>query len=247
MISTRYENKFPDCLFVKLHGDPIRQAKQSISSLLLTSISQKKSKLKQHIELQLTIRFGEHQFKVKGGSISFGLRKGCLKLNIVNGKIPLETIGITPPFRTFFEMELQQEKSRENEGSGGVSVTQALNIKAKTTGKEAKKFKKEVYQVYTKGTEENPIWVFHHNENEEIVTGFLSKVKIGILEIHDKPCLLEAIFEIQDEDVKLTTATGFWDRNIGRNRLAILERAYFLKIIRPQLQPYISRAELQYE
>ncbi len=106
MISINYENKFPDCLFMKLHGQ-LADTSDRIQNL--TSLILSQDDIKQDLILLLTIRFGEHQLEVKGGTITFGLKGGALKLNIINGKIPLESLGLNPVLKTMIQTEVQEE------------------------------------------------------------------------------------------------------------------------------------------
>ncbi len=119
-----------------------------------------------------------------------------------------------------------------------------MNVKRIT--KQTRKFTDQFYQVYTKGTEEQPIWVFQVHSGEQILKGFLPEVKIGNLEVQNKPCSVKAIFEIQDEDIELTESTGLLP-NMGRNTVAVMQRAYILRIIKSEENAYMSRAELLYE
>lgn len=246
MFTTNYENKLPDCLFIKLHGKTIskRQFEQNVFNSIVTSIFNKGRTSEKEIELQLTIRFGEYQYPANRGTITFGLRGGNLKLNVVNGKILLETFGLTRSLKTQFQIEIQKENSQENDR--GMSIKNPINMNAKSRTKETQKFVHEVSQVYTRGTEEQPTWVFQTQNSDKIIVGFLSQVKIGDLQVENKPCVVEAIFEITDENIEVTKTTGVW-MNAQRNILAVTQRAFLLKMIRPQIDPYISRAELLYE
>lgn len=238
------ENKFKDCLFIKLHSQS-RSAGWFLQLKKFFSFQSQKN-LTEQIVLRLTIRFGEQEIPVKFGTIKFGLRGGELKLNLTNCKIPLENLEFTPKLLANIEIEEQKENSKATENTAILTLRGGATRKRSKANKESFKLKDEVYQVYTKGTEESPIWVFQIQTNKEIFIGGWKKEKIGIAEVNAKPYTVEAIFEVQDEDIRLTSATGIWSKNIGRNKIAWIQREYLLRCVRPQLQPYISLARLSY-
>ncbi len=245
MIKSEHKDKFPDCLSMKLHGQFLLARWLLQLKKIFSSQSQKTSTEK--IELQLTIRFGEQEIPVLGGTIKFGLKGGELKLNLTNCEIPLENLRLTPQLPEKIEIESQVENSEGTENSLALALRGGITTKDNQVIKEVYKFKEEAYQVYTKGTDENPIWVFQLQADQEIFIGGWQKKKIGILEINDKPCTVEAFFEVEDEDIRLTSATGFWSKDIGRAKIAWLQRELILGWLIPKLQPYISKAELLYE
>jgi hypothetical protein len=242
MVNSEGENKFPDCLSIKLHGKPL-----VASWLKRFFISKSQENLTDQINLQLTIRFGEQQIPVLGGTVKFGLRGGELKLNLINCTIPLENQGLTPPLLAKIEMEKQIENTEGIEDSLALTLRGGITIKGNQTTKEGVKFKDDIYQVYTQGTDEKPVWVFQLQTDKKIFIGGWQKEKIGILQINAKPYSVEGLFEVKKEDIRLTSATGIWSKDIGRNKTAWLQRELLLSWLKPKLQPYISRAELFYE
>ena len=246
MIKSKSEDKFSDCLSMKLHSESV-----SISwfSQQLKRIFTPKPQeaLSEQVELQLTIRFGEQEIPILGGAVKFGLRGGELKLNLTNCKIPLENLRLTPQLQEKIEIESQVENSEGTENTLAVTPRGGITTKDNQVIKEVYKFKDEAYQVYTKGTDENPALVFQLQTDKEILIGGWQKKQIGILEVNDKPCTIKAFFEVQDEDIRITSATGIWSKNIIRNKTVWLQRELLLREIKPKLQPYISKAELLYE
>ncbi len=245
MAKPECRDKFPDCLSMKLHGQSViprwlLQFKKIFSP-------QPQENLTEQIELQLTIRFGEQEISVFGGTVRFGLRGGEFKLNLTNCKIPLENLGLTPQLPEKIEIENQIENSEGTEDTVALTLRGGYTAKNNQATKEVYKFKDEAYQVYTKGTEENPILVFQLQTDKEIFIGGWQKKKIGILEVDNKPCTVEALFVVQEEHIRLTSATGIWSKDIGRAKIAWLQRELILSWLIPKLQPYISQAELLYE
>lgn len=241
------ENRYPNCLFMKLHVAVAHTSETSKIVVLNSCIP--KSKENEQIDLKLTVRFGEEEIKVLGGSIRFVLRRGKLKLRLGNCKIPLETTEeLLTPFTTAIEKEVQQGKNRELQGGASIAVTGGFSTTTKDTTTESIKTKYYVGQIRGGGTEEEPTWEFIGRTDTQILEGFLKEKKLGELIISETPCFVEAIFHItRQTDIFLTEASGVWTKNIGRNKTAILERKLFLQYIQPKLQPYISRAEVRYE
>ena len=245
MNKPEYENKFPDVLSMKLHGKSLLARWHLQLKKFFSSQPQKTST--EQIEIQLTIRFGEQQIPILRGTVNFGLRGGELKLNLTNCKIPLENLGLTPQLPEKIEIESQVENSEGTENSLALALRGGITTKDNQIIKEVYKFKDEAYQVYTKGTDENPALVFQLQADQEIFIGGWQKKQIGILEVDDKPCIVEAFFEVQDEDIRLTSATGIWSKDIIRNKTVWLQRELLLRKIKPKLQSYISSARLSYE
>ena len=238
MISSNYENKFPDCLFVKLHGE-------------LVSISENYSSLNNpngttnQIVLKLTIRFGEQQWQEEDVTVNFGLKSGKLNLKLSNSNILMETLGLTPQFQTVYEIERTTEKSEAKGSDTAFTTRPGVTLKGNNISTEARKFTDKIYQVYAKGTEEEISYVFQLETSEPILQGILQAEKLGNLEVNSKPCQIEATFHIGD--IQIIKTTGLLDQNMSREQAAIVEIDFFENFIKPQLLPYISRAELLYE
>ena len=246
MTKSEYKDKFSDCLSMKLHSKPATVS-WFFQQLKRFFAPKTQETLTEQIELQLTIRFGEQEIPILGGTVKFGLRGGELRLNLTNCKIPLENLGLTPQLPEKIAIESQVENSEGTENTLAATLRGGITTKDNQVIKEVYKFKDEVYQVYTKGTDQSPIWVFQLQTDQEILIGGWQKKKIGILEVKDKPCTIKAFFEVQDEDIRLTSATGIWSKGIIRNKAVWLQRELLLREIKPKLQTYISKAELLYE
>ncbi len=235
MISSNYKNTFPDCIFLKLHADLVAQS----------------NSLTNQIELKLTIRFGEQQWQEEDITVNFGLRSGKLNLKLSNSKILMETLGMTPQFQKVYEIEKSTEQSQSEAKGWAITLRGGFTTTETKVTTEARKFKDEKYQVYTqvytKGTEEEMNWMFRLETNQLILQGILQAEKLGNLEVNSKPCQIEATFQIEDEDVHIICTSGLWNQNIDQAKIALLEREFYYRVIKPQLIPDISRAELLYE
>ena len=235
MISSNYENKFPDCLFVKLHGE-IVSVSENYSSL------NNPNSITNQIQLKLTIRFGKQKLQIDDIDINFGLKSGKLNLKFSNSKILLETLGLTPKFKTVIEIERQPEESQANEKSLALTLTRGgFTTKGNQVTTEARKFKDEKYQVYTQGTEEEMKWVFQLEASPPTLQGILQAENLGTLEVNSKPCQIEATFEIYQEDMHITVD------GTTPEKAALVEKKFYSRLIESKLIPYISRAGLLYE
>lgn len=241
-------NRFPDCVFVKLHKPSFDPDKKISSVILLPHSTESHAPGTAEADLKLTIRFGQQEVEVPGGKVWFGLKRGELKLRLENGQIPIEKQELTAKLENEIEFEIHQEKGRELEGSTSLDIKTGLIAKTKGINKTSTKANFKTYSIFTRGTEEQPIWVFEVNKYQPVLQGQLNEVTLGLVNMFAKPCCIEAVFEIRgQQDISLTEADGLWSKDIGRNKLAILERELFLRFIAPKLKPYLSRVEVQYE
>jgi hypothetical protein len=236
------QNRFPDCVCMKLHSAPT-QLEESASPIL-TPTSRSQATSSQEIALKLTIRFSKQEIKIEKArsSVWFGLKRGELKLKIENGKIPLEKMGLTAPFTVEFEQEVQREK-----GSGiEANLAAVSSLKGSQSNKESTKAKYKTYQFYTKGTETDPVWVFEAKTEEQILIGQLTEGRLGTVEVTAKPCNVKATFEVRGQrDLYLIESEGLLGaKNLNRNPTAMLTREFFLRFIESKLQSYLSRVEV---
>jgi hypothetical protein len=237
-------NKFPNCVYIKIHTlQSIKAVADPMSDL---SDDSGISELNKCFDLLLTIRFGEEEIKVAGGVISFGLKRGELRFNLENGMMPIESQELTGVLQNQIELQMQEEKTREFEGSTSISAAGGVMTRKKAANKTSTIGDVKIYSIYTKGTEERPIWVFEAKSHEPILKGQMTKVLIGRVSILENECSIDAVFEIRGQrDIFLTDAGGLWSPDIGRNKLAVLEREIFLRFIAPKLRPYLSRVEVK--
>ena len=243
------DNKFPNCVLMKLHSTLIQTQELQSSVIILNHTSQTIGSATEQIDLKLTIRFGEEEIRVLKSKVRFGVKRGELKLELENSRIPLEKMGLTAKFEPGVEVEVHQEKGGETQGSASIGIKSDLSTTIKGSTKTGRKAKYKDYQVFTKGTEEKPVWVFEVKTNELMLQGQLSEEKLGTVEITAQPCRVVATFEVRGQtDLNLTESEGLFSaKNLSRNRTALLTREFFLRSIAPKLQPYLSRVEVRYE
>jgi hypothetical protein len=236
----KHKNHFPNCVFVKLipkiNVQAERNEQRSSSSLAINT--------RQSVELELTIRFGLQEIEFPGGTISFGLRRGELKVKLENGEMPIESMGLVTPLPIEVIREVQKEKGFKG------TLGEKSNVEASNKATEKEAYKE--YAVYTKGTEEEPIWVFSSKSQDEMLSGQLTKESLGVIDVATGPCKVEATFEIKAHRDLYIKDYAPLDRcmrvtDISRNKIALFRRLFLLKIIlkRVQSQPCLSRVEGQ--
>ena len=198
-------------------------------------------------QLLLAIRFGEETFDTTQGKIFWGLKAGTLKLKLANATLPLSNINneIIRQLELSYGLETQNEEGSENEINAGIPLN--LLAKKKETSKKSTKISYKDYLIDSGGSQTEPTWIFKTSSYRSILQGISSNLLLGTLDVTDKPVLILATFEVQDEDVQLTTANGFWDKDIGYNWRACIERGFFLRRIGQQIQPYLSKIEVKYD
>jgi hypothetical protein len=228
-------DEFPDCVSFEL----------SICQKIVRDFFGWRSRITH--EIFLTINFGEGILNVLGGTVSFGLRKGLFRLQLEGATLPLRNLRLTSQFELVFNREVTIENGNENEVNATLSTTSNLLARRRETNRFSERINDQISSIRNGGTEENRTWIFQTPYSQSILEGLLKEQIIGILDKIDKQISIEATFETKDEYVKLTSASGIWDSNIGNKKSAVIERELFLRYIRPRLQPYLSNLELTYD
>jgi hypothetical protein len=230
-------DRFPDCVSFEL----------SICQKIVRNFLGWRSRITH--EIFLTINFGEETLKVLGGTVSFGLRKGLLRLKLKGATLPLKNLRLTSQFELVFNREVTIENGNENEVNATLSTTSNLLARRRETNRFSERINDQISSIKNGGTEENRTWIFQTPYSQSILEGLLQEQIIGIFDKIDEPISIKikATFETTDEYVKLTSASGIWDSNIGNKKSAVIERELFLRYIRPRLQPYLSNLELTYD
>lgn len=195
------------------------------------------------INLKLTIRFGKQTITYPGGTVQFGLKRGELTLRIGNGRMPLEKVQLKADFTKALEVEDQREQGRESEAA----IAVAPGLKTKDASRRTIKTKQFVSQVHNRGTEEQPIWEFtaHPSQEPPILLGQLTEEPLGTVEGEETPCSCTATFSVRNQsDLHLFDMSGLIStKDLSRNRLAWIERVFFLHFIAPKLQPHLSQVK----
>jgi hypothetical protein len=235
------ENRFPDCVLMKLHCAPVEpEQPEQATTLILSPGTRSPTTTTRTISLKLTIRFHKQTIKLPGGEVEFGLKRGELDLKLINGRIPLEKMGLVAAFELEVEVEEQQEQGREAEAN----IAVAGGVKTKDASKRTIKTKSKRSRVANRGTEENPIWEFSMEPN---LSGRLAEESLGTIELNGLPCRVDAAFSARSQsDVELFDVAGLLKaKNLSRNKTAWATREFFLRFIAPKLQPHLSRVEGQ--
>ncbi|MFN6338610.1 MAG: hypothetical protein ACK41W_07790 [Cyanobacteriota bacterium] len=141
-------NRFPGCVYLKLYGDFCDDDSEKTATHLFPitrKVDRSKKYQEETINLRLSIRFGVESVKVAGGSIWFGLKRGELRLKLVNAVIPIEKQGLIAPFQNEVILEVQHDKGSEVEGSTSVSTIAGFTAKAKDVTKKSEKISYKSY------------------------------------------------------------------------------------------------------
>jgi hypothetical protein len=236
------ENKFPDCLYMKLEGIPVQSGSLEDFDVWQASIETPQ------IDLCVTLKFSEQWENLKGGRIKFGLRGGELRLKLENSEIPDEAhnlAGIVELSKNDAKPEPQSIVERKSLDSRLRAFNSAFKASSTEPSPEAE-HPITLCHITTKVSEENPAWVFEEI-GEIVLRGSLYQTKLATLNISALPCRVEATFEISKQDLCLTDAEGLWPPDISRNKQAVLERLMIQRLLEPNIKPYLSKAELHYD
>lgn len=234
--TTSKHNNFPDCLSFELST---KSKKEGMFSS------------KEIHEVILTINFGEEdisfqKFGIKGKG-SFCLRGGKLRLQLTNATIPNNNINadILASLPLSLDREIDSDSVLEKESGLNIAKLLSFSLKGKEGTKTSTKLKDTFYTLNVGGTDENRTWNFETPSPP--LRGRLSQLLLATLNIVRKPVTIIATFEINDEDIQLTSGRLFFTKNIAKNKRAWIEREIFFSYLKPKLQPYLSRVELTYE
>lgn len=106
--------------------------------------------------------------------------------------------------------------------------------------------KPAVCQVTTNGSKSHPTWEFELSIGATVLIGSLQNQKLGTVQLQDRPCSVEATFEVSQQYVHLMATEGLYQTDTSRNKQIILEALFRKELLKSKLQPYLSRAELHY-
>ncbi|EAM51535.1 hypothetical protein CwatDRAFT_4676 [Crocosphaera watsonii WH 8501] len=193
MITSKYQNLYPNCVFMKLQGEIITENRTE------TELSASTEKIK----LKPTILFGQQYLKIGKTIVLFGIKSAELRLDCNNSILLLETLGLTPSFSQILEIEIVKEKGTNQELGGLIGFKTGIDGKITKNYKSSKKQKQEICQVYAKGAtpdktiEVSPCWVFQVKSKQPTLLGLLKKKQLGIFRINAKPCRIEATFNLK--------------------------------------------------
>jgi hypothetical protein len=227
------DNRFPNLVTLKLSTQPLVQESP------FGSIPSEDSS--QSIDLKMTLRFGCQKFSFPSGEVLVYLKCGELKLKLTNGKIPLEKMGLVAPFEPIIEVKQQQVRGRKTE----MTVAVPAGIKTEEVSQQTTEVEFQASKIRNRGTEIAPIWEFMADFEPPYLIGQLTNSSLGEVKINSHPCSVQATFTVSDHKDLYLEGKGLWPKDLSRNKLAILERAFFRRFIEPKLHPYLSQVEGQ--
>lgn len=200
--------------------------------------------------LALSISFNEETMSIGNGEIRLGIRRGELKLTLEKCKIPLRKriLGASSEISFLKEQEssITNESSQGLKGSfSGSSSGISGEISSKKINSSKEKFQVNVPQVTTTGSSQSPAWIFQAKTGDTSLKEFYKDLELGLLEISESPCYVEALFTVSNKDLYVSGVSGFWPEKISANKLAVIERLLVSAVI--SAKPYISRLKFIYE
>jgi hypothetical protein len=202
------------------------------------------------VDLVLHIRFGEHQEEIKRGTVTFGLKRGQLKVQLTNGQVPLKNYKLKNDFQTVIEKEIQAETGTgKQSGVQLVAKNPGLTASSQATTKTSDKVKYQEYQVTTRGDDNTPTWIFEVKTDKEVLEGLLQNTTLATIDVQGKSCSLIATFEItKPQDICITDAQLLWVKNISDKKKKIIAAKVRRLFLEQKLEPisYLSRVELSY-
>jgi hypothetical protein len=194
------------------------------------------------VDLKITIRFGRQRLKVRDKHFLLGLRRGELHLEITNGKIPLDNVGLTAPFEREIEVEAQQERGDGVE----VNVAMAGSLKTIDNSKTSDKVKYKRWRVPSGGSETSLSWFFNEIFECGLLEGLLSQERLGTIDSITKPCSVYVTFGVsRQSDLNIEEIEDVLEdvpaKTLSRNKERLKQREAYVRLIEKNMQPYLSR------
>jgi hypothetical protein len=159
---TEHENKFHECLHLKISGETV--AAKSEGPWPFSGKSEPDA-----IALFVTINFNEQRIDFPSGRVKFGLRGGELRLKLENGKMPSESRS--EALKKFPESEVIVERQIGREDENKSQFEESLTLSSSKAGIKiggenrqkdsiSDKFQFKIAQISHKGADDQPVWVF---------------------------------------------------------------------------------------
>lgn len=202
------------------------------------------------LELLLTINFGKHNIKVLGSEISFGLRRGQLKIIALQALIPYEDRWPRQEFKESILTKRSvntEDVSTQNKSSGfdakyDFKETSTSIDFSKKNDKEIQKktsvqdeFEHTIWQVDIRGSEKECYWTFEANDGYHHLRGSLIKKNLCQLSLENsKFCAIQYKFEVFNRDIIPLRGFGWpWPENLAGSKkvaiIAYLRKAFIMK------------------
>ncbi|MDJ0901485.1 MAG: hypothetical protein QNJ55_22015 [Xenococcus sp. MO_188.B8] len=201
-------------------------------------------------DLIASIRFGIEQVSIHYGKAQFAIKKGKLKVNLVNGEVPLKNIKLYKILETKEEIKSQQGVTQED--NTGVNLgwkNPGIYAGSKKTKQNGQEYIVKEYLVKTKGGLSDPVWIFEATANNDILEGLLQQTSLATVNVTGNPCVSLITFEVENtEDICLLNGDTFLRKNVDKKKMLVIERKIVRRFLDELLQEktYLSRVKLVY-
>ena len=233
------ENKFQDCVFI---------------TPALEYVSGK-------VKAFFSVVFGEHREpKTPIGEIRFGIRRGELRLEIINGYVTPGDLDFIQDFAVVTEIDAVDEGSDSSsntakiissitgkqglEPSIGAGVETSAELTLQEGTKRSRSFKKRVYHVKANWHSTSPRWVFYNQLWDTCLEGIIKKRLFAVITMIVPNLNIRYWFDIKPNDIVFTEAP-FVSNASSINKKRILH-ALLIKILLGN-QRTLSQGDIQYE
>ncbi|MGB5961838.1 MAG: hypothetical protein WBG73_14315 [Coleofasciculaceae cyanobacterium] len=189
----------------------------------------------QQIKLYLTIQFKEQRELLVGGHIKFGLKGGKLRVKLKNAAIP----ATSDQLGRSYELAVHKKPPL-------ASIPQNSEIPVNLPS-QTNELQLISCKVAVRGTPTRPVWIFQVDKDGSVLKGVLKNTSLATLDITEKPCYIEATFEVAPRDIHLSEAEGLWPKNISKKKSVVIERAIIRRFLELKLSPYLSRQIMRYD
>lgn len=236
------ENQCPGCLTIEIESCTAKDGTEDIF---------------------LTICFYDEHCDLMGGKLWFGLRQGTLQFDIRGAKMKAKD-RYGAKWSASLKTEITSELVRETQSGGTLSVTgksisPGVSGASKSSHKTIETETRSIFKVFTYGTSSEPRWVFIEPVRGEPLRGVLQDIQLGKLnvptpasnvvtqgEIADGiPWIIDFRFVFDIRDIVLGGSGGLWGKNIGKNKLAVIERAIAKHLLKDRLKSPLCEGVLK--
>lgn len=183
----------------------------------------------QQIKLYLTLQFQDQRELLVRGHVKFGLKGGRLRVKLKNAEIPASSNQLGRSY----ELVVPKKKKPEDAPSQTTQTSEPSQVIS--------------CKVAVLGTPTLPVWVFEVDKSGSVLKGVLKNTALATLDVTEKPCYIEATFEVAPRDIHLSEAEGLWPKNLSKKKSVVIERAIIRRFLEQKLSPYLSRQAMRYD